>query len=251
MRIATFNVCGWKSAVQKGLLKWFASSSIDILAVQELRSTKISKPLELFSYSCVFNPSKFQGTCVISRVKPLSKPKLSIGMERFDKEGRFIQLEYEEFTFINVYMPHGRRDKKDLPYKLEAYDRLVSYLSSLIERREKPIILVGDFNVAFTKDDLAFAEENENNVMFTPEERKQIGRIISLGFVDAYRKVHRGKGGYTWWPRAKGFKERDLGWRIDYVFLTPELEDSIAGISVDKSVEISDHCPLVVELSLR
>ncbi|MEM5879598.1 MAG: exodeoxyribonuclease III [Candidatus Aenigmatarchaeota archaeon] len=244
MRIATFNVCGWKSAVKKGLLKWIKDSGIDVLAIQELRSEKIIKPLELMNYFCFFNPSKFQGTAIISREEPITITK-KLGYKRFDNEGRFIQTEFDKFIFINVYMPHGRRDKKDLPYKLEAYEFLVDHLFKLLE---KPVIVVGDFNIAHKEVDLARPKENEESIMFTKEERKKINEIIDLGFIDAFRKFHE-KDGYTWWLRRFDAKKRNIGWRIDYVFVTKQLEPYLRNAFVFNS-EISDHSPVIVEIDI-
>jgi exodeoxyribonuclease-3 len=247
LKIATFNICGWKSATQKGLLKWIEKEKIDILAIQELRTENITKPLISLAkdYSFYFNPSKFHGTAIIARERP-TKVKRKIGHERFDKEGRFLQAEYENFLFINVYMPHGRRDKLNLPYKLETYQFLINYLS-LLSQSNKPIILAGDFNVAHKEIDLARPKENENNIMFTKEEREQIARIIELGFIDAYRKIHS-KDGYTWWLRGFNAKEKNIGWRIDYIFVSKEIEPLIKNAFVP-NLEISDHCPVIVEIA--
>jgi exodeoxyribonuclease-3 len=249
MRIATFNICGWKSAIKKGLLRWVKQSEIDILAIQELRTEKIVKPLELAqNYNMFFNPSKFHGTAIITKGKPLKFTK-HIGHARFDREGRFIQLEFEEFMFINAYMPHGGRDKRHLPYKLEAYQVLIKYLSNLLSKTEKPVILAGDFNVAHREVDLARPRENENNIMFTKEEREQIDKIIELGFVDSFRRFHQ-KNGYTWWLRAFNSKKRNIGWRIDYIFVSKHLERFLKNAFVP-SLEISDHCPVVIEIKQK
>jgi exodeoxyribonuclease-3 len=247
LKIATFNICGWKSAIKKGLLKWIRNEKIDILAIQELRSESVTKPLNCLAkdYNFYFNPSKFHGTAIITKEGPLKIIK-KIGYERFDKEGRFLQAEYEKFLFVNVYMPHGRRDKLFLPYKLEAYQSLINYLSVLLSKSNKPIILAGDFNVAHKEIDLARPKENENNIMFTKEERKQIDRIIELGFIDAYRKIHS-ENGYTWWLRGFNAKERNIGWRIDYIFVLKQFEPLIKNAFVP-NLKISDHCPVVVEL---
>ena len=246
MWIATFNICGWKSAIEKGLINFIKKYKIDILAIQELRTSNIIQPLELINYFSIFNPSKFHGTAIISKRK-LKITKKNFGHKRFDKEGRFIQIEFEKFIFINVYLPHGKRDKKDLPYKLEVYDSLINYLSKL--SKNKPIILVGDFNVAHREIDLALPEENKENVMFTKEEREKIEKILELDFVDAFRKFHKNDG-YTWWLRAFKSKERDIGWRIDYIFVSKRLESSLENAFVAKKLNISDHCPVVVEIKL-
>jgi len=246
MKIATFNICGWKSAIRKGLITWIKSLDIDILAVQELRTLSITKPLELMNYFSIFNPSKFHGTAIVSKRRPTRITK-EIGHKRFDSEGRFIQLEFKDFIFINAYMPHGKRDKTDLPYKLEVYNLLIRYLSKLL-RNKKRVILVGDFNIAHKEIDLANPKENKENVMFTKREREQIDKIIELGFIDTLRKFHQ-KNGYTWWLRAFNSKERNIGWRIDYIFASKQLEPFLKN-SFIPNLDISDHCPVVTELDI-
>lgn len=242
MRIATFNVCGWKSAVNKGLLEWIKKSKINVLAIQELRTEKITKPLIDENYRFYFNLSKFHGTALILKKQPIKVTKHGIH-EKFDQEGRFLQVEFEDFLFINVYMPHGGREKQNLPYKLDVYESLIKYLSKL----KKPIILGGDFNIAHTEVDLARPKENETNTMFTMEEREQIDKILELGFVDAFRRFHS-KNNYTWWLRAFNAKKRNIGWRIDYIFVSKELEPLLKDSFVP-DLSISDHCPVVVELN--
>jgi len=226
--------------------KWIKSCKIDILALQELRALSVSKPLELINYYSVFNTSKFHGTAIFSKVKPLKVTK-TLGYRRFDSEGRFIELEFEDFIFINVYMPHGKRDKSELSYKLDSYSSLIKHLSKLLKSK-KPIILVGDFNIAYKESDLARPKENKNNIMFTKEEREQIEKIIHLGFVDSFRKFHS-TGGFTWWPRAYNLKERDIGWRIDYIFVSKELESYLKNAFVP-NLQLLDHCPVICELQI-
>ena len=229
-------------------MKWIEEERIDVLAIQELRTEDVASPLDALArnYSFYFNPSRFHGTAIITREKPLNIVR-KIGCERFDEEGRFLQAAFEAFIFINAYMPHGRRDKSDLPYKLEAYEILTDYLYKLLSQGCKSIILAGDFNIAHKEIDLARPKENENNTMFTKEERRQIDKIIQLGFVDAFRKVHQ-KNGYTWWLRGFNAKKKNIGWRIDYVFLSKQLEPLIKNAFVP-NLEISDHCPVVIEIS--
>lgn len=247
-KIATFNICGWRSGAKKGLLKWVEENKIDLLAVQELRTMDVAAPLSSLvkDYSFYFNPSRFHGTAIIAKEKPLNIAR-KIGCERFDKEGRFLQAEFEAFTFINAYMPHGGRDKSNLPYKLEAYQILIDYLHKLLSQSDKSIILAGDLNVAHKEADLARPKENEDNIMFTKEERQQIDHIVELGLIDAYRKVHS-KEGYTWWLRGFNAKEKNIGWRIDYIFVSKQLEPLIKNAFVP-NLEISDHCPVVVEIT--
>jgi len=242
MRFATFNICGWKSAINKRLLHWIKKSKIDLLAIQELRAERITKPLIDWGYRFYFNPSKFHGTAIISKKEPIKVTTQGI-CERFDQEGRFFQAEFDDFLFINVYMPHGGREKQNLSYKLEAYENLIKYLAKL----KKPVILSGDFNIAHTEVDLARPKENETNIMFTKEERKQIDRILQLGFIDVLRRFSS-KNNYTWWLRAFNAKKRNIGWRLDYIFVSKQLESFLKDSFVP-DLDISDHCPVIVELS--
>lgn len=242
MRIATFNICGWKSALSKGLVNWMKKSKIDLLAIQELRTENINQIIDN-DYNFYFNPSRFHGTAIISKFKPLKITKQAFH-KRFENEGRFLQLDFKDFIFINVYMPHGGREKQNLNYKLEAYDNLIQYLSNV----KKPIILSGDFNIAHKEIDLARPKENKNNIMFTKEERQQIDRILNLGFSDSVRKFNS-KESYTWWLRAFNAKKNNIGWRLDYIFVSKELEPLLKDFNV-QNLDISDHCPVIIELDL-
>ena len=108
------------------------------------------------------------------------------------------------------------------------------------------VLLCGDFNIAHTELDLARPKDNKNNVMFTPEERKQLDKLAGLGFADTFRQFHKGAGHYTWWPYYANARERNLGWRIDYIFSNFEVNDAF----ILPEVTGSDHCPIGVELGI-
>ncbi len=128
---------------------------------------------------------------------------------------------------------------------MKVYDYLINYLKKV---KDKKIILIGDFNVAHQEVDLARPRDNKNNVMFTSEERKQIDRIIELGFTDTFRKFNKKGGNYTWWSYRFNAKERNLGWRLDYIFTSKTLTPKIKNAFILSRVAGSDHCPIGIEI---
>src|SRR4030042_2368027 len=152
MKIITLNVNGIKSAFRKGFKHWVKKESPDILCLQEIKSDKLD--LNGHLYHLNVNPARkkgYSGVAIASKIKPI-RVSTNIGHKRFDKEGRILELEFKKFTLLNLYLPHGRRDKKNLKYKLEAYKYLLKRLKSL---KKKKIILAGDFNIAHQEIDLA------------------------------------------------------------------------------------------------
>lgn len=249
MKIASWNVNGIRSVYSKGLMQWLNDESPDIVCIQEIKSSLNDIPAELKSlkgYHAFWYPAErkgMQGTAVLSRLEPMQK-RFGIGMQRCDSQGRVITLEFKDFVLIAAYFPHGGRDKSELPYKLEMYKKFLSYLDTV----KKPIILAGDFNIAHEEIDLARPKDNRNNIMFTPEERKQIDKLVSKGFVDSFRQLHKEPGGYTWWPYLKGLRERNVGWRLDYIFLSSPIANRLKSASIYSNVKGSDHCPIEIEL---
>lgn len=156
-------------------------------------------------------------------------------------EGRFLKLTFPRFTLINFYLPHGGRKKENLDYKLKVYDFLLNYLSKLVNEK---VILSGDFNIAHEDIDLARPKQNQNNIMFTPEERKKIDNLIQLGYVDTFRIFNQEGGNYTWWSYMAGARERNLGWRIDYLFVSPGLKQDLKSAFILQEIAGSDHCPI-------
>jgi len=249
MKIISWNVNGLRSVYQKGALK-IDQIGADILCLQEIKASKEQLDPELVSpkgYYSYFNPAKkkgYAGTAVYSRQKPLSGEE-KVGFKEFDNEGRFLKLDYPQFSLINLYLPHGGRQKEKLAYKLAAYDYLLNYLQKL---KEKKVILTGDFNIAHEEIDLARPKENKNNIMFTSEERARINRLVGNGFIDSFRKFYpKKKDAYTWWPYFANARARNLGWRIDYVFVTQKLAIKLKNALILSQVKGSDHCPVGVE----
>ena len=250
MKIISWNVNGIRAVHRKNLSKWMAKTNPDILCLQEIKAQKEQIPEELvkpkgyYSYFNLAERKGYSGIAVYSKKKPL-KVEYKLGLKRFDEEGRILRIEYRDFILINIYIPYGSRDKSNLLYKLKAYNYLIDYLK---KNQDKNIILIGDFNIAHKEIDLARPKNNKNNIMFTLEERKQIDRIIELGFIDTFRKFNKKGENYTWWPYRFNAKERNLGWRLDYVFVSQTIISKIKKSFILNKVICSDHCPIGIEI---
>jgi exodeoxyribonuclease-3 len=246
MKILSWNVNGLKSVLKRDFLNWVENSGTDIICLQEIKiqldemKATLLKPKSFFFYFNCGKRKGMWGVGVLTKEKPI-EIKQKIGIERFDDEGRFLELKYPHFTLINFYAPHGGRKKENLDYKLKVYEKFLEYLK---ERKNENLIIAGDFNIAHKEIDLARQKENEENTMFTLKEREQIDKIIKLGFVDTFRQFHREGGNYTWWQYGFDARKRNLGWRIDYIFVSKSLVPKLKDAFIMKEVEGSDHCPI-------
>ena len=250
MKIISCNVNGIRSAGRKGLLDFIAAENPDILCLQEVKACREDLPEELLDingYNLYLNTATkkgYSGVAVYSRIKPISVND-KLGLERFDGEGRCLELQYAGFTLVNLYMPHGGRQKENLDYKLDSYGVVFKKIKNL---GDKNVILIGDFNIAHNEIDLARPKQNMNNIMFSAVERQQIDKLVSMGFVDSFRQFNNQGGNYTWWPYAFNAKERNMGWRIDYGFVSGAMADKITGASIYPECGFSDHCPVGLEI---
>lgn len=244
MKIVSWNVNGLRAVYQKEFLASLKKISPDIIGLQEIKVRADQIPLALEQvpgYRLIFNSGKragYSGTAIYTRIKPKAINK-TLGMDRFDDEGRLIELEFADFNIMNFYMPNGGRQKQDMAYKLEAYDRLFDHLKD-----KKRLILIGDFNIAHQAIDLARPQENKNNTGFTPEERAKIDQLLDLGFIDTFRIFNKEGGNYSFWAYFARARERNVGWRIDYCFVSQDLKKEVKKAFILPEVFGSDHCPV-------
>lgn len=250
MKILSWNVNGLRAVAKKGFFDWVKKTNSDIVCLQETKAQEkdlTSNLLNPQGYTAFFNSAVkkgYSGVAVYTKQKPL-RVKKKLGMKRFDEEGRFLELQYPGFILINFYLPHGGRNKENLAYKLKVYQKIFKYLEKM---KKQKLILVGDFNIAHEEIDLARPKQNKNNIMFTIEERKQLDKLLSLGFIDSFRKFHQDGGHYTWWPYFANARQRNLGWRIDYAFVSKNLTNKIKDAFILSKVKGSDHCPIGIEV---
>ncbi len=251
MRILSWNVNGLRSVARKGAIQSILDSKLyDAILLQEVKTEKIDDELGKKGYAVYLMHSKdkkgYSGVATLYRDKPI-KTIYGIDDEKFDKEGRVITLEFENYFLINSYFPNSRRDLSRLSYKIEFNRRILEFMEKL--RKIKPIIIGGDFNVAHTALDIARPGENEGNAGFTGEEREFIDLMIEKGYIDTFRMFSKDKGNYTWWTYLyKSARENNIGWRIDYFFVSNELKKRIRSAGILKNQLGSDHVPVYIEI---
>ena len=251
-RLLTWNVNGIRAAQRKGFLDWLAAESPDILCVQETKARPEQLPrnmLEPPGYTTYWNWAEkkgYSGVAIYTKQEPLSVEN-SMGIERFDKEGRLLKARFSDFTLFNVYFPNGKKDRERLQYKMDFYAAFLEMVEELRKENER-IVFCGDVNTAHKEIDLARPKENEKVSGFLPIEREWIDKVIGLGWVDTFRALHPEAVAYSWWDLKSRARERNVGWRIDYVFLTAGMLDSLESAFIMADVMGSDHCPVGVEL---
>lgn len=252
VKILSWNVNGIRAAAKKGFLEWLAAESPDILCIQETKALQEQLGNELVNppgYSSHWLGAKkkgYSGVAVYTKEEPLSVGT-TMGTERFDDEGRLIRLDYKDFTLFNVYFPNGKMGPERLKYKMDFYDAFLEQTQEL-RKKQSRILFLGDVNTAHNEIDLARPKENEKVSGFLPVERAWIDKAVSLGYVDTFRHHHTDKVQYSWWDLKSRARERNVGWRIDYVFVTREMIDSVKRAYILTDVMGSDHCPIGVDV---
>lgn len=261
--ILSWNVNGIRAVHKKGLfLPFIQKHKPDILLLQETKAQEHESPLDLPDYEEYWNSAEkkgYSGTAIFSKEKPRTVvngipeaicKKYGLKADSYGDpttEGRVVAAEYEEFWVVSVYTPNSKDDLSRIPLRHKHWDpAFLSYMKEL--EKDKPVIFGGDLNVAHTPDDLANPKSNEGKKGFTHEERQGIDKIIKAGFIDTFRLFTQGKGHYTWWSHFANARARNVGWRIDYLFVSPALEKRIQKAEILPSVMGSDHCPVKIVL---
>jgi exodeoxyribonuclease-3 len=250
--IISWNVNGLRAVAKKGFLDWFKDVSPDILCLQEIKAQEDQLTFELKiieNYSVKFSSAKrkgYSGVATYTMTMPI-KIETSIENNDFDEEGRVIISKYKEFTLINVYFPNGNMNSDRLKFKMDFYEHILEYLRSLL-KTEKNIIICGDVNTAHKEIDLFHPKENSKHSGFLPIEREWIDRLLDIGFIDSFRQFINEAHQYTWWDLKSRARDRNIGWRLDYFFISNNLEKNLRAAFILPEVFGSDHCPIGITL---
>ena len=249
MRIISWNVNGLRANVKKGGFDWFINESPDIYCIQETKAHPdqlddgVRNPAGYFSY---FDHSKGRkGVAVYSKVKP-DKVEYGLGVPEYDQEGRLLALFFKDFVLLNNYFPNGGGGPERLSFKLRYYEEFLKYINKL-KNQGSEIIFCGDINTAHTEIDLARPRENINNTGFLPIERGWLDKVVIAGYTDVFRHLHQGEvGKYTWWDMKTFARDRNVGWRIDYFFVTEGILKMVTKAKILDEIMGSDHCPIEI-----
>jgi exodeoxyribonuclease-3 len=254
MHLLSWNVNGLRAVHRKGFLAWVAEAQPDILCLQETKAAEQSLPFELKvipgyrAYFAAAERKGYSGVALYTKQEPHTVQR-GFGIERFDSEGRSIIADYGDFILCNIYFPNGQMSPERLAYKLDFYESFLDYADRL-QKSGRGVIVCGDVNTAHREIDLARPKENAKTSGFLPQERTWIDRFLSRGFVDTFRLFCAEPAQYTWWDLKSRARERNVGWRIDYFFVSAALQERVRAASILPQVTGSDHCPVGMDISL-
>ena len=256
LSIFSWNVNGLRSVLSKGALQSFiAEYQPDILCLQEIKMKPGQAKIDLPEYEEIWNSAErpgYSGTAIFTKLKPLNV-RTDYEFVEADQygnpnaEGRVIVAEYSDFYLINVYVPNSKPDLSRLKLRHNKWDP--GFLTMLIElEKTKPVVVCGDFNAAYSEIDLARPKQNHHNAGFTDEERQGIGNLLGASFVDTFRELHPTEQRYTWWSHWGQARQNNVGWRIDYFFISKSLMPRLKDAEIYEKVSGSDHCPISITL---
>lgn len=254
MKIISWNVNGLRAVAKKNFFEYIDDENPDIIGLQEtkLQESQIPKEIiDLEGYYKFWNSAErkgYSGVALFTKIKP-NKVSFSMNDERFDKEGRTIIAEYDDFTLINCYFPNGQKDEVRLQYKLDFYDKMLEIMEE-ITSQGKALIVCGDFNTAHKEIDLKNPKSNAKRSGFLPIERQWLDKVFSLGYIDTFRKFNQEPEQYSWWSYRFNARKNNAGWRIDYFIVNTFAEKILRNAFIKQDVLGSDHCPVGIDLKI-
>lgn len=263
MRIFSWNVNGLRAGLKRGTFQSFIESEYpDILCLQETKAQPGQAEVDLPEYTEFWNSAErpgYSGTAIFSKVPTLGDSNgFSETVQNIFSwsdcahgnpliEGRVQTIEYPQFFLVNVYVPNSKPDLSRLQVREKVWDpALLQYLKEL--EQTKPVVICGDFNAAHTEIDLARPKQNTHNAGFTKEERQGITNLLAENFIDTFRELHPDIKRYTWWSHWGHARENNVGWRIDYFFISKQLLPFLKSAEIYEKILGSDHCPISIEL---
>ncbi|MEM9819642.1 MAG: exodeoxyribonuclease III [Bacteroidota bacterium] len=254
MRIVSYNVNGIRAAIKKGFLDWMKDHDFDILCLQETKAHRDQVPveeIEALGYHHHWHSAEKKGyssVATFSKVAP-SQVIAGCGIEKYDQEGRILRTDFGKWTLLNCYFPSGTSGDLRQDFKYEFLADFHNWIEEL--KKERPrLIIVGDYNIAHTENDIHNPKSNKNSSGFLPDERDWMSKWFESGFTDAFRHVHPEKTEYSWWSYRANARANNKGWRIDYQSVSNNMKKKIIEAHQLTTAKHSDHCPVFLEIDL-
>lgn len=266
IKLLSWNVNGLRALIKKPQWDWLKNTDAQIVGLQETKAEPAQLPENVANmpgWHCYWDWSTvkkgYSGVAAFCRHEPESVIA-QLPDEAWQGEGRLLHLEFPQFHFFNGYFPNGGAEELDdkgkptgkfkrVPYKLDFFEAFLKLIREC--DKDKPVVICGDFNIAHHPIDLARPKENANVSGFLQEERDVLDRIVAAGFIDTFRAANgQMPDKYTWWSYQRNARSRNVGWRIDYFFISGRLAPAIVAAEIHADVEGSDHCPVSLTLDL-
>ena len=251
-RIISYNVNGIRAALKKGFMDWVNAAQPDVLCLQEIKAMPEQlEPtfLESLDYHHYWYPAEkkgYSGVALWSKSKPLHV-EYGCGIEKYDKEGRVIRMDFENYSVMSVYMPSGSSGDERQAFKMNWLEDFQAYIDEL--KKEFPkLIISGDYNICHKAIDIHNPTRNAKTSGFLPEERAWVSQFIASGFIDSFRAFNELPHQYSWWSYRANARAKNLGWRIDYHMVSEPLKDRMSRATILPEAKHSDHCPILLEI---
>jgi exodeoxyribonuclease III len=254
MKLLSWNVNGFRAVHKKGFADFFNKAEPDVLCLQETKCQPDDLKPEMMDYEgygTEWHWSEKRGYCGVATFSKAKPARVDRGVDNrlFDGEGRVLTSVFKDFTLFNVYFPNGKSREERLKFKMGFYAHFLELLDRYKKRGEDRIVICGDVNTAHKELDLARPKENSKVSGFLPMERAWIDQLLARGYVDTFREFHKEGGHYSYWDQMTGARARNVGWRIDYFFISGNLRPKLKNAFILPEVLGSDHCPVGIELA--
>ncbi|HET8885742.1 MAG TPA: exodeoxyribonuclease III [Salinimicrobium sp.] len=254
MEIISYNVNGIRAAIKKGFLDWLQQANPDVVCIQETKAHPDQLDLTEFEkagypYHYWFSAEKkgYSGVAILSKTEP-KNVVYGTGIEYMDFEGRVIRADFETFSVISLYLPSATNIAR-LPHKYTFMADFQEYVNQL--KKEIPnLVICGDYNICHEAIDIHDPIRLQNTSGFLPEERKWLGGFINSGFIDSFRHLNKDGENYSWWSYRAGARQRNKGWRLDYLLVSEPMKEKIKRAVILKDAMHSDHCPVFLKLEI-
>lgn len=254
-KFISYNVNGIRAALKKDWMDWLNSVNPDVVCIQETKAHKEQLDLKIFEdagYKTFWYSAEKKGyssVAIFSKTEP-DHVEYGCGIEKYDAEGRIIRADFGDFSVLSCYFPSGTSGDERQAFKMDFLSDFQKYIDELKKSRPK-LLISGDVNICHTAIDIHNPERNKDTSGFKPEEREWVTQFLSSGFIDSFRHLNKEPHNYTWWSYRAGARGKNLGWRIDYHFISENLEAQLKRSVILSEAFHSDHCPLMVELDVK
>ncbi len=253
MKIITYNVNGIRAAIKKGFLEWLAQENPDVLCIQETKAQPDQIPVfeftELGYHTQIHSAEKkgYSGVAILSKQEPIHV-EIGMGIEKYDREGRFLRADFQDYSVVSAYHPSGSSGDLRQEFKMQWLADYQKYVLQL-QKKHPNLVLSGDYNICHRAIDIHDPVRNAKSSGFLPEEREWMSQFLESGFVDSYRYLYPDKAHhYSWWSYRANARNNNKGWRLDYNMTSKTLEKRIEKCDILTEIKHSDHCPASLTL---
>lgn len=253
-KFVSWNVNGLRAVIKKGFFELLDSFKADFVCIQETKMQEAdvtflnenNKYNDYYVYMSSAIKRGYSGTLIFTKFKPNN---VIYGINgKYNDEGRAITLEFDGFYLVDLYSPNSQDELRRIDYRMEYEDDLRMYLNEL--KSKKSVIMCGDLNVAHNEIDLKNPAINHFNPGFSDQERNKFTLLLESGFVDSFRYLYPNEIKYSWWSYRANAREKNVGWRIDYFILSPDLKNKLKDATIENDIYGSDHCPVTIRMDL-